>query len=254
MNLAEKIKNGWEISAEGYSKRIVKNDFISPGRDVWTKLILEKAPREGKLKILDVGTGPGVFATILAMAGHETVGIDISPKMLEQARENSAKYGVSPEYIVMNSQEMDFAESTFDMIVSRNVVWATEYPALVYDNWLRILKPGGRVIVFDGGHAKDDFLTKFDHNTNEYSEDFKAKFGHAPALSFDKDQYEAARGWKRELPLTHEARPDWDIEAMVRLGYTGVCWEDVAERAYYTPEQKFSNHGKVFFRLCGDKQ
>ena len=58
----EKIKHAWEISAEGYSKRVVVGDFKSPGKDIWTKLILEKAPRDGELKILDVGTGPGAFS------------------------------------------------------------------------------------------------------------------------------------------------------------------------------------------------
>lgn len=253
MNLAEKIKNGWEISAEGYSKRIVQNDFVSPGKDIWTKLILDKAPYEGMLKILDVGTGPGVFATILALAGHDTVGIEISPKMLEQARENSERCGVSPEYLVMNSQEMDFEDNTFDMIVSRNVMWAMEYPEQVYKNWLRILKPGGRVVEFDGGHTKDSFLTKFDHNNEQYIADYKAKFGHEPAISFERGEYEAARGWKRELPLTNENRPGWDISVMAKLGYVGVEWENIAERAAYTEEQKFESKNRVFFRLCGDK-
>ncbi len=91
MDLHDKIVHGWDISAEGYSKRVVQDDFISPGKEIWTDLILSKAPIEGKMKILDVGTGPGVFTTILSLAGHDLTGIDISEKMLEQARENSVR-------------------------------------------------------------------------------------------------------------------------------------------------------------------
>ena len=142
MNLEEKIKNGWEVSAEGYSKRIVRTDFVSPGREIWTDLILSQAPRAGKLRILDVGTGPGVFATLLTLAGHSVTGIDVSPKMLEEARMNSAARGAFPDFLLMNSQNLTFDPESFDMIVSRYVVWTLEYPENVYESWLRILKPG----------------------------------------------------------------------------------------------------------------
>ena len=115
MNLEEKIKNGWEVSAEGYSKRIVQNDFVSPDREVWTDLILSQAPRAGKLKILDVGTGPGVFATLLTLAGHSVTGIDVSPKMLAEARMNSAARGAFPDFLLMNSQNLTFEPGSFDM-------------------------------------------------------------------------------------------------------------------------------------------
>lgn len=251
MSLEEKIKNGWEVSAEGYSKRVVKNDFIMPGRAVWTSLILSQAPKEGKLKILDVGTGPGVFATILSLAGHEVTGIDISPKMLEQAKRNAAEYGAFPEFLLMNSQVVSFEDNTFDMIVSRYVVWAMEYPEKAYANWLRILKPGGRVVVFDGGHPTqtlDEIPTYPDEKTRK---EYREKFGEDIPMSYTN--YEEARGWKRELKLTYEARPDWDISMMDQLGYTNIRWDDVGDIANYTEQQKFLNDGKLFFRLCGDK-
>jgi SAM-dependent methyltransferase len=251
MNLEERIKNGWEISAEGYSKRIVKNDFVLPGRAVWTDLILSVAPRKGKLKILDVGTGPGVFATILSLAGHDVTGIDISPKMLEQAKANAAEYGVSPEFLLMNSQNISFQDDTFDMIVSRYVVWAMEYPERAYKNWLHALKPGGRVVVFDGGHSKrkaDEVSTYPDEATRKA---YRKKFGEEIPMSYTN--YEEARGWKRELQLTYVARPDWDISMMSQLGYTNIHWDDVGDTAKYTEQQKFLNDKELFFRLCGDK-
>lgn len=249
MNLQEKITNGWEISAKGYSN-IVQDDFHSPGREIWTDEILSRAPQKGPMEILDVGTGPGVFATILSLAGHHLTGIDISPKMLEQAKANSARYGVSPTYLLMNSQELTFAENSFDMIVSRDVVWIMEHPEEVYASWLRILKPGGRIVVFDSGHNKDDFLTKFDHNNEAYREEYRQKFGREPAVSFEQGQYEAARGWKRELKLTYESRPEWDVAALERLGYKNVCWENVMPQISYSEELRFQNEGKVYFRLC----
>lgn len=253
MDLKERIRKGWDLSAEGYSTKIVPNDFVDPGKEIWTDLILEKAPREGRLKILDIGTGPGVFATILSLAGHDVVGIDISTEMLKHAKKNAEKYGASPEFLLMDSQEPDFPDDTFDLIVSRNVVWIMQDPVKAYKNWLRILKKGGRMLVFDGGHNKENFLTKFDHNIESYIEEYKEKFGEEPPVSFPREKYEEARGWKRELPLTYENRPEWDVETLKALGYEQVEWEDVADRAAYTDETKFEYRGKVFFRLCGSK-
>lgn len=253
MNLQEKIKNGWNISAEGYSKRIVQDDFIPPGRDIWTDLVLSKAPKQGTMDILDVGTGPGVFTTILTLAGHHLTGIDISPNMLEQAVQNSARFKVSPEYLLMDSQNVTFEENSFDMVISRNVVWIMEFPRQAYQNWLRILRPGGRLVVFDTGHGSEDFLTQFDHNHQAYIADYKHKFGVDPPLSFEPGQYEAARGWKRELKLSHESRPQWDAAALKQLGYENITWDDVAQQASYTEALKYENRNRIFFRLCADK-
>ncbi len=251
MTLEEKIKNGWEVSAEGYSKRIVQNDFVSPGRDIWTELILSQAPGDGRLRILDVGTGPGVFATILAIAGHDATGIDISPKMLEQAQINAAAQGVSPEFQIMNSQDITFPDGSFDMIVSRYVVWAMEYPEKTYANWLRVLKPGGRIVVFDDGQPqrKPDELPEPLDETKRRA--YFERFGEEVPLSYTN--YEEARGWKRELPLACVARPAWDINTLHRLGYINVLCDDIGEQAWYTEKQKFLNQDHVFFRLCADK-
>ncbi|MBQ7173928.1 MAG: class I SAM-dependent methyltransferase [Lachnospiraceae bacterium] len=253
MDLKERIKHGWEISAEGYSKKVVPLDFVSPGREIWTDLILEKAPRNEKMQILDVGTGPGVFATLLSLAGHDVTGIDISPRMLEEARSNSAMYNTAPCYLLMDSEQLDFPDNSFDMIVSRNVVWIMQDPEAVYQKWLDILKPGGRIVVFDSGHGKDDFLTAFDHNNEEYIRDYKERFGKEPSISFDRGRYEEARGFKRDLKLTYEERPKWDVETLAKLGYRNIEWENVAFRAAYTEELKYSYKDRLFFRLCADK-
>jgi ubiquinone/menaquinone biosynthesis C-methylase UbiE len=214
-----KIRHGWDISAEGYSKRVVPGDFNEPGSIIWTDLILSQAPREGKLKILDVGTGPGVFATLMAKAGHDVVGVDISDKMLEEARQNSSDHGVHPEFIRMDSDHLDFPDGTFDMIINRNVFWIMPDPMAVYREWFRVLKSGGRIVYFDGGHParpKDyDFKAEMGHMMDN-KEEFEKK------ASFKADEYEAARGWKTELPLTFVERPLWDKEHAGEVGFKDI--------------------------------
>lgn len=253
MDLKAKIIHGWDISAKGYSENVVQDDFVEPGKTIWTDLILEFAPRAGALKILDVGTGPGVFATNLTLAGHQTTGIDFSTAMLEEAKKNSAKYGAAPEYLVMDSENLTFPENTFDMIVARNVVWIMQAPEVAYASWLKCLKPGGRIVVFDTAHGKKNFLTAFDEDTTKFVEDYKREFGKEPPLSFEPHRYEEARGWKRELKLSFEARPQWDIETLTRLGYENIRWDDVSQITNYTKELIFQNADQVYFRLVAEK-
>ncbi len=253
MDLKEKIVHAWDISAEGYSKRVVPSDFVSPGKEIWTDLLLSAAPVDRKMDILDVGTGPGVFAVLLTLEGHHVTGIDISEKMLDEARENAARYGASPEFIRMDTEDLSFPDESFDMIVSRNVVWIMQDPEAVYRKWLRLLKPGGRIVVFDTGHGKTDFLTQFDHNNEQFIEDYKRRFGKEPAISFDRGRYEEARGWKRELKLTYVERPQWDVDTLEKLGYSNVRWTDVTDAASYTEELKYENRNRLFFRLVADR-
>ena len=253
MDLKAKIIHGWDISAKGYSENVVVDDFVEPGKTIWANLITSIAPNDGPLKILDVGTGPGVFATILTLAGHDVTGIDISTAMLDEARKNSAKHGVYPDYQIMDSENLTFAENTFDMIVSRNVVWIMEKPEEAYASWLKCLKPSGRIVVFDTAHGKKNFLTSFDEDTTKFVEDYKAKFGKEPPLSFEPHQYEEARGWKRELKLSFEARPEWDIETLTRLGYENIRWDNVTKETSYTQELIYQNADQVYFRLQADK-
>ena len=252
MELSERIKQGWEVSAEGFSRNIVPNDFVSPGREAWTRLILDCAPRQGQLNILDAGTGPGVFATILTLAGHRVTGIDISPRMLEEARANSAKYGTAPEYREQNSQDMT-EENQYDMIVSRYVVWCMEYPEKCYANWLRALKPGGRIVVFDAGHRAGQKGELPKDNSSEDAETYYKKFGVRPPQSFKDSDYEIARGWKRDLMLSYVDRPAWDVETLKKLGFVNIHWENIRDQACYDERMAFHVSGDPFFRLCADK-
>ena len=68
-DIKESIQERWEHSAKGYSDGI-QQDFDAKVVETWQNLILHHTALTDKpLEILDVGTGPGYFATILSMAG-----------------------------------------------------------------------------------------------------------------------------------------------------------------------------------------
>jgi ubiquinone/menaquinone biosynthesis C-methylase UbiE len=249
MELSEQVKEGWRISAQGYSG-IIQEELKDGAQKAWTAAILGKAPREGKLKILDVGTGPGFFALILSQAGHEVTGIDAQAEMIECARENCNTAGVSPELFVMDSHKTEFHCGTFDMIVNRNVVWTLVRPEDAYREWYRILKPGGRLLVFDGNWS-DDLKPEIKAQAERDKEEYVAKYGQ-PLISYKDDEYEKARGWKKDMPLINKKRPEWDTEALAAIGYKNIDSTFILDEVF-DEKRKLLYRANPMFMLWGDK-
>ena len=95
-------------------------------------------------KVLDLGCGPGFFSIPLASADYDVVGIDYSYEMVARATENASRTGVQPVFMRMDAQSMTFADESFDLIVSRDVLWNLEYPEKAYSEILRVLKHANR--------------------------------------------------------------------------------------------------------------
>ncbi|MHB9292295.1 putative 2-methoxy-6-polyprenyl-1,4-benzoquinol methylase [Hollandina sp. SP2] len=249
MGLTERVKEGWRISAAGYSK-IIHDEFKDGVQEFWAETILSKTPRDGKLKILDVGTGPGFFAILLSQAGHTVTGIDASAEMIKYAKENSAKTNVNPELLVMDSHKLDFADDTFDLIVSRNVVWTLIDPVKAYHEWHRVLKSGGRLIVFDGNWSStidEQLKAREEADLEEYIR----KYGQPP-ISYKLDEAEKARGWKRDMPLNGEKRPEWDENTLSSIGYKSIGSKFILDEVF-DEKRKLLHRANPMFMLWADK-
>ena len=254
MELKKRIRHGWDISARGYSDVI--QDELDPDKKIkWLEVILDNAPQKDDLKILDVGCGPGFFSMILSEAGFDVTGIDFSAKMIEEAEKNTELMETEPVLLVMDTQDPDFPDDTFDLIVSRNVVWCLSEPEKAYNNWLNILAPGGVLEVFDGDYLKDlrepDKNPKYMHDS--YAEEYKKLYGKEPKCSFTKDMYPEARGWRKELPLVKEKRPDWDVGFCKKAGYADVKYEWVNDKVFSDERDIYLHKNNPYFLLTAKK-
>ena len=87
--LKRTFQDGWNIPArvDNYVRNVAEGEF-RPGESLqaWRGCLENALSATGRLKILDVGTGPGVFACLYAQMGHECTGLDFSQRMLGEAR------------------------------------------------------------------------------------------------------------------------------------------------------------------------
>src|SRR3990170_5642781 len=116
-------------------------------------LLEELKPREG-MQVLDIGSGSG--ETVLAIAEKvgttgKAVGIDFSEEGIELAQEKAKKRGLEnvTEFRLGNAVKLPFPDNSFDAIISECVVCLIQDKQKTLNEKVRVLKPGGRVIMHD---------------------------------------------------------------------------------------------------------
>ncbi|MDP3969372.1 MAG: methyltransferase domain-containing protein [Nocardioides sp.] len=103
--------------------------------------------------VLDVGTGSGYVAFLLASLGHRVTATDHAEGMLSIARtraEDLRRRGeLAPTIVAGDAVAPDFPEASFDAITSRYLLWTLREPDAALQDWRRLLRPGGVLIAVD---------------------------------------------------------------------------------------------------------
>jgi len=99
--------------------------------------------------ILDAGCGKGRFTEALAEAGADyVVGVDPVPMFIEEAN-NLKNQHFPTEYMCSLTSEMPLEDGRFDAIICSEVIEHIPHPEKVFEEFKRVLKPGGMLLVFD---------------------------------------------------------------------------------------------------------
>lgn len=144
----DNINRYWTERADSYDahhRRQLGNAEIRAGwTDVWRRAL--PAP---PARVLDVGTGTGHVALILAELGYDVVGTDLAPGMLDKAREKAAGLAHPPELLIGDAVAPDFPPGSFDVLTSRYLLWTLRTPEVALANWRALLRPGGLLAAVD---------------------------------------------------------------------------------------------------------
>ena len=104
-------------------------------------------------RVLDIGSGAGMDSLIAAlMVGPEgsVTGIDMTPEMIENARNGAAELGLNNVTFVEGEAEaLPFEDSTFDVVISNGVIDLIPDKDAVFGEIYRVLAPGGRIQIAD---------------------------------------------------------------------------------------------------------
>ena len=238
MQTHQEISAYWSTRAENHNN-YVNHEFPTRRSQAWLEQILSQVPEQRPLRVLDAGCGPGFFSILLSKAGHAVTGVDGASEMLRHARENAAKQGASPEFLQMDCCHLDFPDSTFDLVLSRNLTHILTDHRQAYGEWRRVLKPGGELLIFDAnwhlpyveGPVRQEAIWREAECFRLYGSNFSG--GDCP--------YEYIGSGLR--PECYEAlgdlrRPDFDVGVLLGLGYRDVTFaRDITEKLWSEKEQ-----------------
>jgi ubiquinone/menaquinone biosynthesis C-methylase UbiE len=98
-----------------------------------------------KQRVLDVACGTGVVAITAARRGADVTGLDLTPELLARAKENAVMAGVDVTWIEGDAEALQFADESFDMVVSQFGHMFAPRPPIAIQEMLRVLKRGGRI-------------------------------------------------------------------------------------------------------------
>ncbi len=142
MDVKKVIMEYWNSRGESYDR--------SPGHvclpELWRSVFEDVFDSE--MRILDVGTGTGFLALILAELGHEVVGLDISEGMLRVARKKAMERGLKIHFKLGDAENLPFKDESFDAVVCRHLMWTLPNPKRALGEWARVARE--KVVVVDG--------------------------------------------------------------------------------------------------------
>jgi len=121
-------------------------DFYLP---VFEYVLPKMGTLEGK-RVLELGTGTGGTATLLAKQGASVIGIDLLSFRLDEAQERVRQHNVTDavDFFLMDATKLAFADDTFDYVISKSVLVFTKHTQTAEECY-RVLKPGGQAIFIE---------------------------------------------------------------------------------------------------------
>ena len=133
-------------------------------------ILAEAMPLSGE--ILEAGTGKGHFALALAKRGYSFVTFDISEEEQHFAKLNIAYSGLEKQvdFRIEDGEHTGFSDASFDVVFSVNVLHHLANPYRVIDELIRVLAPGGKLVIGDfskKGFSIMDKIHALDGKTHE---------------------------------------------------------------------------------------
>lgn len=253
--LLQEIASYWGTRAEGYSE-VNEKELAGSQREAWLHVLEEQFPEKKKeeMKILDIGTGPGFFPMILSEAGYTVTAVDYTEEMLEKAKENLGKYtkyGLERVTLQrMDAQNLEFSDETFDIVISRNLTWNLEKPEQAYQEWMRVLKPGGVLLNFDANW----YGYLYDEEKKEAYEADRKKVEEQQLddhyLCTDIDRMENIA---RQVPLSAMERPTWDTKVLESLGVCSIQTDSEIWKRVWSEEERLNYASTPMFLVRAEK-
>lgn len=229
--IKKRMTDYWTERAPSFSDLRMR-EYSSPMRRRWMAEFEKHIRMDTPLRILDLGTGTGFFCFLLGAQGHQVTGIDLTEEMISEAKRTGEALNIPAAFSVMDAEAPDFAPGSFDVLVTRNLTWGLPHLENAYQNWHKLLKPGGILVNFDADYCREKNEQPLPEN-----------HAHKGIPDRMKQEYEA---FKAELRPGQQPRPMWDMALLEKAGFRDIQIDEEVYRRIYCEFDEFYNPTPIF--------
>ena len=253
MGILSENKSYWTGRAASYSE-VNQLELATQQRQKWSDCLHAEIARQfpdrapESLRVLEVGTGPGFFAILLRERGYDVTAIDLTPAMLAEAKKNAGELADEIRWMEMNAEALDFADASFDVVVSRNLTWNLPHPDRAYAEWTRVLKPGGLLLNFDANW----YAYLFDDEAQAAYDRDRANSAEQGVWDQNVgENFDVMEDIARRVPLSNIRRPEWDLALLQGLGLHAEADEQIWQRVWSEEEKLNFSSTPLFLVKAG---
>jgi phosphatidylethanolamine/phosphatidyl-N-methylethanolamine N-methyltransferase len=169
-------------------------------------------------RVLEVGVGTGISLPLYSN-NCRLCGVDLSTPMLRKAQERIIELGLAnvEGLWVMDAEHLSFSDNSFDVVVAQYVITTVPNPEATLDEFARVLKPGGEIVLVSRIGAEAGLR----HSLEHWFQPAARKLGWRTEFSFGR----YAR-WAAQSPNVHlierRAMPPFGHFNLIRFGKVGA--------------------------------
>ena len=219
-DLRDEIKAYWSERAATFDLSPGHEIFSEEERAAWHRLLLRHLGEGAGRAALDLASGTGVVSHLLDDLGFKVTGLDWAEPMLELARRKAKTRGRTISFRIGDAENTMEPDDHYDVVVNRHLVWTLVDPAAAFREWLRVLKPGGKLLVVDGDFVNTNRLERFFSTLNAWGQRFGILRPDAP--SQPRAMMETHRGILARVHFSQGARAEAVVELLRAAGFVAI--------------------------------
>ncbi len=206
--LKERIKQYWEQRSSDFGRQSLA-ELQNQKLQLWTREINSVIGTKKKLQVLDIGTGSGYMALLLASQGHSVTGIDLCDSMIAAAKQLKMQLQLEAEFLTADAETLPFEDNSFDLLITRNLTWTLPNLQQAYAEWFRVLKPQGILLNFDADFGQRDFTCSQQKKPSLHGQ-------------LQPEQLAECNSIKAALDISSHRRPLWDAKLLMQSGFSKI--------------------------------
>jgi ubiquinone/menaquinone biosynthesis C-methylase UbiE len=220
--IKQQIQRYWNGRAGKYDKSYGHSIFTDEQKQTWLDTLQRNLNCPKGAKVLDVGCGTGFLSLLLAELGFAVTGVDLAREMMAEGQKKAVERDLEIEFINGDAESPPVDAQSFQAVVSRHLLWTLPDPERAVANWMKLVVPGGRVVVIDGVWVSRGAGAKLQYKLADLIAFLKGNPRHS---SWEKTYVNDPA----ELPFMGGAEPERVVELFNRVGFDKVDMDNMSE-------------------------